>query len=376
VTVLPGDELYSVFGHSMLRFRDPALGFDASFNWGTFDFGGSPLAEIGFVARFAYGDLEYSLSVQGTEPVLRWYWEEKGRASFEQELDLDPGQRARLYALVRENYRPENRTYRYDFFFDNCATRIVDLLEAATGGTLVFTAAPPGGTFRSLLDPYLADRPFLHAAMDAGLGLPADRRADARGAAFLPLGLDRLLASGRLPSADGVAARPLVAGTRRLFGDPEAFASPVPRPRPDWPAILLWALFGGALITTAGDLRRGRRRPRRALDGGLFLVTGAAGLLLAFLWFVSLHTVTKANLNLAWAFPGHLVAGIVILRGRRPRWLGAYTVATAVASAAFLACAPISPQRLPAAVLPIAALLVLRSAWLALRARRPSRDSG
>jgi hypothetical protein len=105
-------------------------------------------------------------------------------------------------------------------------------------------------------------------------------------------------------------------------------------------------------------------------------VTGAAGLLLAFLWFVSLHTVTKANLNLAWAFPGHLVAGIVILRGRRPRWLGAYTVATAVASAAFLACAPISPQRLPAAVLPIAALLVLRSAWLALRARRPSRDSG
>ena len=88
ISVLPGEDVYSTFGHSAIRIVDPSLGLDASYNFGTFHFGDSPAEIAGFIARFTYGDLKYELSVQDTRQVVDWYWEELGRATIEQTLDL------------------------------------------------------------------------------------------------------------------------------------------------------------------------------------------------------------------------------------------------------------------------------------------------
>ena len=135
VTVMPGNPVYTMFGHTAIRFRDPESGLDASFNYGTFDFDNT------FPIRFASGKLDYRLDVTPSEPAFRHYRGE-GRTIVEQQLTLTAQHAQRLYELLLVNYRPENRYYRYDFFFDNCSTRIRDILEEAAA-CLLYTSPSP-----------------------------------------------------------------------------------------------------------------------------------------------------------------------------------------------------------------------------------------
>ncbi|MDT8436552.1 MAG: DUF4105 domain-containing protein [Gemmatimonadota bacterium] len=363
VTVLPGRRLYSLFGHTVIRVRDPATGLDVGFNYGTFDFPETPLGGAGFVARFAYGRLDYALSVQG-DPIgsVRRYWRDESRPSVEQVLALTPEQARGLFRALAANARPENRTYRYDFFFDNCATRPRDVIEAALGGRLRSRLADPGTSFRRLLDPYLVGVPLLDLGMDLGLGPPADRIASARQALFLPEWLMEWASAAVVETPGGV--RPLVARTDTLTWGPEAAER---NPAPPWPTHLAWILCGPVLLLSLADARAGRRG-RRGLDGLLLTGLGALGLLLAFLAFVSLHAVTRGNLNLLWAAPTHLVAGVVLLAGGRPRWLRPYMAAAFAAAVVFLVGWPAWPQEIPAAVLPVVLALLARAWLLALPA--------
>jgi hypothetical protein len=360
LTILPGHrQVYEVFGHSAIRVYDPELGIDISYNYGTFDFGDSPFAELGFVARFAYGDLDYKLAAQDGERMIRWYWFERGRPLIEQTLDLKPLEREAIVAFLRNNARPENAYYRYDFFFDNCATRIVDVLEATVPG-IGFDAQPPGPTLRRLLDPYLVERPLLHLGMDLGLGIPSDREATAREATFLPDYLADYLASGSV-RREG-ESRPLVARTDTLFWSAEAAAL---TPALPWPTITLWLLLGALVWITLGDYQEGRRG-RRVLDGTFYGLLGVAGLLVVFLWFVSLHRVTKGNINLAWALPTHLAVAWVFLRRKSYGWLRPYLAVTAALAGILLAGWRLWPQDLPTALLPLLLAVIVRSAGLAL----------
>lgn len=367
LTILPGDDLYSLFGHSALRITDPVLGIDEAYNFGTFDFGDSPTAMADFIARFTYGDLTYRLTVQAPERMVAWYWREQGRATVEQTLNLTPEVRQELFRLLRVNARPENVYYQYDFFFDNCATRLLDVLETAAGAALSFDeAVEPGESFRGLLDRYLTAAPWTDFGMDLGLGLPADRIASAREAAFLPEYLMEYFAAGRLEVGEGSA--PLVGETRWLTGGQEAEWTSKPTPR--WPRLLLYALLAAGLLLTVFDLRAGRAW-RPVIDGAFFGALGVAGLAIAFLWFVSLHGVTKTNLNFFWAWPTHLA--LIGLGRRNSRRVGLYLAAAAAAAVILLAGFPAWPQALPAAVAPLLGLIAVRAGGLAwLRLRRPA----
>lgn len=386
ISILPGDDVYSVFGHSTLRVRDPQLGIDRSYNFGTFDFGESPLAMASFVARFTYGDLNYSLTVQDPQATIPWYWEELGRASIEQTLALTPAEARELFRRLEINARPENRYYQYDFFFDNCATRILDALEAVLGPGLAFDVEPPGRSFRQLLDPFLTGAPWLDLGMDLGLGLPADREATAREATFLPEHLMRYVAAGRM-DRDG-RSQPLVRRTEQLTGP--AGVSWRPPTAPPWPEIAGWVLLAVGTFVTLRDARTGRR-VHRVADPVFFGALGVAGLAVAFLWFISLHRVTDLNLNLAWALPTHLVLAVLLAREghdagtsrgaasgtrdgtRRGAGLGVrlYLAATAGLAGLLLLGMPIWPQELPAALVPLLLLIVTRAGWLAWVRRRP-----
>lgn len=360
LTILPGrNQVYEVFGHTALRVRDPRLGLDIAYNYGTFDFGEDAVDVVAFVARFAYGDLNYKLSAQDAGRLVEWYWSARRRAVVEQVLDLDAPEREAVFRFLQNNARPENAHYRYDFFFDNCATRIVDVLEATVPG-LEFAARPPGETLRRLLDPYLGGRPLLHLGMDLGLGIPADREATAREATFLPEHLAVYLASGAV-SREGTT-RPLVVRTDTLAWSPGAAARPSV---PPWPAWLLWILLATVAWITFDEIR-GSRASRRWLDASLYGLLGLAGLLLAFLTFVSLHRVTKMNLNLCWALPTHLAVAWLFLRRRQPGWLRPYCLATGLVAVLFLAGWPIWPQDLPGTLLPLLLIVALRSGAVGL----------
>jgi len=366
ITVLPGRSLYNVFGHTLIRVRDPATGLDVGYNYGTFDFPDSFLGGGAFVARFAYGRLDYRLDAPNYPPLraVEWYWREEGRASIEQTLALSPHQRRALYRSLEENARPENATYRYDFFFDNCSTRPRDRIESALGGELRNGLGDPGASFRQLLDPYLVEKPGLNLAMDLGLGPPADRPASARDAAFLPEWLMRWSAAARVDGPDGT--RMLVSRTDTLTWAPGAADR---TPAPAWPRVALWLIALVGVWLTIRDLRAGRPA-RRWLDGALFTSLGLAGVVLAFLVFVSIHAVTKGNLNLLWAVPFHLAPGIALLRGTRPAWLRGYMLATLALLVVFLVGWPVWPQEIPGAVLPLVLLVAARAGTLALP--RPS----
>jgi len=366
ITVLPGDRLYSLFGHTIIRVHDPDTGLDIGFNFGTFDFPQTLLGGAGFVARFAYGKLDYMLSVSKAPlDASMWYWSQEGRASIEQTLDLTPDQANSLFALLVENARPENRVYRYDFFFDNCSTRPRDVFETILGPELTVNLADPDRSFRQLLDPNLVGHPGVDFAMDIGLGQPSDRKATARDALFLPEFLLDWLGSATIgiPGAE----RPLVSRTDTLTWGPGAGERESALP---WPTILGWIIGAGLVLVTIRDRQAGRGA-RRWLDGILFGVVGIVGFVLAFLTFVSLHTVTNGNLNLMWAIPTHVVPAVSLLAGRNSRWLRPYMLVALALAVLFLLGLPVWPQDIPAPVIPFVIGICARAASLAFPPSTP-----
>lgn len=371
ISILPGELIYSVFGHSALRIRDPGLGIDRAYNFGTFDFGETPLELAGFVGRFTYGDLNYRLDVWPGPAMIRGYWQGQGRASIEQVLDLTADEAQELFRRLEINALPENRYYQYDFFFDNCATRLLDALEGVLGPALSFPEArPPGLSFRRLLDRYLVGSRWIDLGMDLGLGTPADRPATAREATFLPEYLMEYVGAGRV-ARDGETARPLVRSTRVLAGAPATDWTP--ESDPPWPLLSASVLLLAGLALTYRDARRGGAapaaepggRPRR-LDAVFFGVLGVAGLAIVFLWFVSLHEVTDNNFNLAWALPTHLLLAGALWRGSVGRRAGLYCALTAGLTALLLLGMAVGawPQELPAALAPLLLLIAVRAGWL------------
>ncbi|HLT46164.1 MAG TPA: DUF4105 domain-containing protein [Rubricoccaceae bacterium] len=352
LTMLPGEEVYSAFGHSAFRIHDPALGLDRTYNFGTFDF-----EQPFFVVRFLRGQLDYLLDTAPYDAEVYRYWT-LGRPVVEQHLALPPETVRALYAMLEENALPENRAYRYDFFYDNCSTRLLDALDSAlvASGQPALTLRAPyvPRTFRAHLQPYLDGAPLLDLGIDLGLGLPTDRAATAREATFLPVELMR--------QAGGAASggRPLVARTDTLFWFPgytatgDAF---------DWPLALAAALLAlGLGATLWGAWRRRTASGRGRLgDAVLFAVAGAAGLIMAFLWLGTEHTVTGPNLNLLWAWPTHTAAAWGLRRAALPGWLRGYLYATAAVTGLTAVLWGWLPQVLPTPALFFALLLTARA---------------
>ncbi len=355
VTILPGDPVYTMFGHSALRVHDPAQNIDRLYNYGTFDFD-DPL----FIPKFAYGHLRYFLSVASYPGAVQVY-KQQGRPVIEQKLNLSTEQKTALYRFLQTNAQPDHRYYQYDFFFDNCSTRIRDALKHALGDAVTFTDRPnPDRSFRHLLDPYAADRPLLDLGFDLGLGTPADRDPTPREAMFLPELL--LKAFNHATVTRNGTPQPLVAQTDTTFwisgytSTPSSF---------DWPVPLAWLFLGLTLAWTGWQATTGRL-PGETGDALLLAVVGLIGAMVFFLWFISEHMVTQNNWNLLWAWPTHLIAAAVLLRRPGAYGLHLYLGATALSIAALALGWTRLPQDLHAAVFPFMLALGVRAGWRAL----------
>ncbi len=348
VTCSSGKDLYATFGHSALRVRDSIAGTDQLFNYGTFNFN-TP----NFYWKFVRGKLPYQLSIE-TLPQFLASFKEPGRIVYQEPLLLTDQQQREVLHFLSWNYRPENREYYYDFFYDNCSTRIRDLVENELGAFYPQKVSEgPHPTLRQLLHEKLTRMPWTRVGIDLILGRPADRLADHRAQMFLPSYLSDNLGAARIDRS------PLLGDRELLLKTPGS----LPVSASAWwqkPGFILTAF---TLLLALPTLLR-RRRPTRWTDAFLAVVLALLGFFYLFMMYGTDHEATKANWNFFWANPLFLIA-LLTPQGSalRLRLFQLLSVATIL----LLITWSWLPQQLPYEVMPLVALLAVRYSLTARR---------
>lgn len=337
VTMQPGQIFWERFGHNAILVVDDEARTATSYNFGYFD-----PSEPDFIARFVRGEMRYRLAALPFDQDLAIYREE-GRGVSIQWLDLPADKASEMADALAVNARPENAAYGYQYFEDNCSTRVRDALDRALDGGLrrQLMAGSQGNTHRSEAVRLASPAWWMATGFDVGLGPHADRVMSRWEEAFIPMRLSAALRDVR--NAQG---QPIVRSEEQVLPHlvpPE----PSEAPRPWWP----WLLAG--TLAAIGILVAARRHLRAvvALATPLWLVCGIVSLLMLFIWFGTAHEFGWANRNLLLFNPlawGLLVAAWPVLRGRAvPRWLAwiALAVAGCAVAAFFALVLPIQPQR-------------------------------
>jgi len=297
LTCNPGTDVYSMYGHTAIRVSDPAMGIDAVFNYGVFSF-----ETPNFMVRFAEGKTDYLMVGEKFRSFMREYNEDK-RSVYEQVLNLSPEGKNKLFTALLENAKPENREYRYNFFIDNCATRVRDMIEHNGGGTVRFTDNHPTESYRDLIKKFHHSFRWIDLGIDLLVGKKADVAVSAYGQMFLPDYLKDQFAKAEI-TVDG-KVQPLVLETRTLVEFPNSrLHSDLP-----WPAIVFGLLF----MFVAGISIRNYLRNTKSewLDYWLFSLSGFAGLIIGWFTLYSEHPAMSPNYNLLWAFPADLFFAFV-----------------------------------------------------------------
>ncbi|GAA4420123.1 DUF4105 domain-containing protein [Nibrella viscosa] len=297
ITVSPGAELYSSFGHTAIRIYDPANGLDKVYNYGTFDF-----RTENFYLKFLQGTLPYQLSVADMSSMV-YGSQYENRSVKEQVLNLSPTQRQRLSDLLETNYLPENRSYRYKFYYDNCSSRPRDIILKAAADSIKLSKSFNLGTksFREWMNDYLGNQPWARFGMNVGLGRPADETASDYQEMFLPENLYQQFAHATILQPDGQPA-PLVTVDQTVF---QAIrAEPLPIPFYATPEFVFGLLLLLVCILTGRQLMR--QQPGYWIDHLLFGFAGVCGWILLLLWVATDHGVTAWNPSLVWLPPFHM----------------------------------------------------------------------
>jgi len=348
ITFGPGqEELYSAFGHSGIRVRDSLLQFDAFFNYGVFNFN-----QPHFYLNFARGYLYYMVEAYPYAD-FREYYIAHNRFVHEQVINLNPQQTQAIFDFLWVNVQPQNQTYRYDYFYNNCATKVRDAFKAVLKDDVVFDSSfiKTDYTIRNLTDLYLPQQPWGDLGIDICLGLPMDKKALPFEYMFLPDYIES--------SFDHATNKAL--GAALVKEKIITFESAPQKISFHW--VHPWIVFGVFLsfvsLLTWRDWQS--KKLSRWFDVVLFSTLGLLGILLLLLWTLTDHKAAANNFNLLWALPTHVVAAIFLLRKQKPKWLGTYFLVTTILSALVLGLWYFLPQSLNVFLMPIVGAILLRA---------------
>jgi hypothetical protein len=352
LTADPGTELYSSFGHSAIRMREIGPdGRDLVFNFGTFDFD-TP----NFYGKFATGKLNYMLSVATYDRFIIEYDYYK-RGLREQVLDLNQDQKDFLLQHLDAQYDPARRFYKYDFFYNNCATKIRDAFDIAMGEQLVWSdSIAEEKTFRNLIDEFVLPLPWADFGIDLALGAVIDRPATELEKQFLPTYMEQAFANATI--VENGVSRPLVKQSRVLLEYPKENAQQSLLN----PSVIFWLLALVFAALTLYGFKKGKLM--KGLDVALFGTVGILGIVVTFLWFFTDHSATAWNWNILWAFPGHLVLVWGLVARPNANWISSYLLFVLGATVVVLLLWMFGLQSFSPALVPILLLLLLRANFL------------
>lgn len=349
LTCEPGKAIYELYGHTAIWIEDVGNGTDAVFNYGLFDFN-TPH----FVWRFTLGKTDYILGATRLRSFLREY-SERGSEVFAQQLNMTQDESKKLYSLLIENSRPENRVYRYNFLYNNCATMALDKIEESINGTVTYNGPDSTLTFRDILTAHTNVRPWSEFAVDLIIGAEGDHPIEYRQEAFAPLYLKEMASNAVINDTAGIQ-RPLVFPYTRLVNPDHNvdFGKPVFTPiHVMWIVLMLVLLF--SLIGWYKD------KPYWLVDALLFGTQGVGGIVIALMYFFSEHPTLDTNWLVICLNPIPLVFLPFMIHRIRHRHISFFLIAEFIVCTAFLVLSSVIPQRIEPAVLMLIAAFAVRA---------------
>lgn len=350
LTCEPGTEIYALFGHTALRYEDPSRDIDWVFNYGVFSFN-TP----NFVYRFVKGETDYQLGIVPyryfeTEYALR------GSSVYQQTLNLKPEEKLRLWQVLEENYLPQNRVYRYNFFYDNCTTRARDRIEQCIDGKIEYPEARSGLSFHDIVHQYTDGHEWEEFGIDLCLGAEADRSISGREQMFAPFYMKEAAEKAVIVASDGTR-RPLVLEETKIVDA---------KPEPAEPILPFSPFAAGMILLLASIGIAAYYLHLRRIPHGwyvfLFAVQGLAGCVIAFLFFCSVHPTVGSNWLLALLNPLPLFYLPVLIYHAIKGKKEPYHLINFAYLTLFIILIPVLPQEFNSTVLPLALSLWVASA--------------
>lgn len=312
ITAGPGNtELYEAFGHTTVRVFDPLQGIDDAYNYGIFDFDAP-----NFYLNFVKGNMLYKLAKY---PFSRFIYSYKrdNRWINEQILNLTIEEKQQFFAYLENNAKPENATYSYDPYFNNCSTIVKDITKTILKDKLTFNKQPESTTLRSIMNIENPQNTWGSFGINVALGNILDRKATFEETLYLPDHLSEAFRNATITRNN--IENPLIKQERKILDYKEleqkvaAFFNP----------IVIFSLISiFILFITYKDYKKNRRS--KWLDFILFFTTGLIGLLIVFLWFFTSHSTAPNNFNFLWAFAPNLFVSFYLLKSKLPTWIKKY----------------------------------------------------
>ncbi len=311
LTIGPGNSLNDAFGHNAFRIKDSSKNLDIVFDYGRYDF-----EAPNFYLNFARGKLKYSIGDSYFYDFLKFYIGQN-RTVKEQVLNLTQTEKQRILSYLLNNIKPENKDYLYDFFYNNCATKIRDVLEIIKKNDITFN--DPQGfkqeTFRKLIQDNLNRNSWGSYGIDLALGSVIDKKATGYEFMFLPKFIFEFFENATISNSD----RKLVKQTNILNKESISSEGSLFLTSP----LAIFSVLGFIIILiTFRDFKSQRRT--NWLDVTLFSLTGILGILILLLWFATDHKATHQNYNLLWACALNIMVINQLFRKKIPAWFVRY----------------------------------------------------
>lgn len=310
LTIGPGESLNDAFGHNGFRIKDITQGIDDVYGYGEYDF-----EAPNFYLKFAQGKLNYLISRDKFSDFYNHYVRHN-RTIKEQVLNLSTEEKQKVFNFLENNYKPENRRYLYDFFYDNCATRIRDVIEDTTKSNIEFIHLnnSESKTFRDLIHEHVDINTWGRFGIDIALGSVIDKNATTNEYMFLPKYINSFFEKAKISNSENLVKSSSIIFQKKETNTSSNFLFS--------PLMIMGILALIILLITYKDYKKNIRS--KWLDIILFGTTGIVGVIILLLWFATDHSATAQNYNVLWAVPLNIIIIVQLFKKQVKNWFKSY----------------------------------------------------
>jgi hypothetical protein len=346
LTCLPGRDVLTIYGHSAIRILKTSDGLDSVYSWGVYDFG-TP----NFAWKFAKGRLKYRIDSESYRGFLQGYFFEQ-RSVISQKINLTNKEKELLIFLINNNMKPENKFYLYNFFYDNCSSRVRDIIEKTIGERLLYPKEyiKDQPSFRGMINIAQKPMPWLTFGTDLLIGSSGDNKAEFRDQMFLPEELMRNLSLMMVKNTENLI--PLLQKPETVLD----FNSITPDKKVIFSPLLIFSILLIVILILSISIKW--QKSIDFIDKFLFFIFSILSIIMVFFNFFTDHQAMKMNFNILWLNPFLIIAFLALFtKKKNPIWFKIVFMT----SLGFLLSIVIIPQSINLACIPLILILILRS---------------